>query len=98
ASNHIAGVETTAVVVGSQDNGVTITGNSIHDSGALGIDLFAGNFAGVGGVTPNDAGDVDIGGNGLQNFPVLQSAATSGSAVTVQGTLDSSSTEQFTVE
>jgi titin len=97
ASNHIAGVETTAVVIGSQENGVTITGNSIHDSGGLGIDLFY-NFNGIGGVTLNDPGDGDTGGNGLQNFPVLQSAATSGSAVMVQGTLDSSPSAQFMVE
>ena len=97
ASNHIAGVETTGVVVGSQENGVTITGNSIHDSGGLGIDLFY-NFNGIGGVTLNDPGDGDIGGNGLQNFPVLLSAATTGSAVMVQGTLDTSPSAQFTVE
>jgi hypothetical protein len=98
ASNHIAGVETTAVAVGAQDNGITITGNSIHDSGGLGIDLFSGNFAGVGGVTPNDPGDIDQGGNGLQNFPVLLSAATTGSAVTIQGTLDTSPAGLFRVE
>ena len=98
ASNHIAGVETTGVMVGNPENGVTITGNSIHDSGGLGIDLFSGNFAGVGGVTPNDPGDGDIGGNGLQNFPVLLSATTTGSAVMVQGTLDTSPSAQFTIE
>ena len=46
----------------------------------LGIDLFSGNFGGCGGVTLNDPGDIDEGGNGLQNFPVLLSAATSGSS------------------
>lgn len=96
--NHIAGVETNGVVIGAQENGVIITGNSIHDSGLLGIELFSGNFGGVGGVTVNDAGDVDTGGNGLQNFPVLVSATTTGSSVTFQGTLDSWPSEQFTVE
>jgi hypothetical protein len=95
ASNHIASVETNAVVVASLENGVTITGNSIHDSGALGIDLFSNSG---GGVTPNDPGDGDTGGNGLQNFPVLLSATTTGSAVMVEGTFDSSPSEQFTVE
>jgi hypothetical protein len=98
SSNHIASVETTGVVVGNPENGVTITGNSIHNSGSLGIDLFSGNFGGTGGLTPNDPGDVDIGGNGLQNFPVLLSATTTGSAVMVRGTLDSSSSGQFVVE
>src|SRR6185503_261076 len=59
---------------------------------------FSGNFAGIGGVTPNDSGDGDTGGNGLQNFPVLLSAVTTGSAVTVQGTLDTSSSGQFAIE
>jgi hypothetical protein len=98
ASNHVARVETTGVMVGNPENGVTISGNSIHDSGLLGIDLYKGIFAGSGGVTPNDPGDVDIGGNGLQNFPVLQSAVTTGSALMVQGTLDSSLADQFKVE
>jgi hypothetical protein len=96
-SNHIASVETTGVTVGSQENGITITGNSIHDSGALGIDLLSG-FQGNGGVTLNDPGDNDEGGNGLQNFPVLTSATTTGSSITFQGTLDSLASEQFTIE
>lgn len=97
ANNHIAGVETRGIVIGSNENGVTLTGNSIHDSGLLGIDLFY-NFNGIGGVTLNDAGDGDVGGNGLQNFPVLQSAATNGNAVKVEGTLDSSPSAEFKVE
>ncbi len=95
-SNHIAFVERNGIVVESLANGITISGNSIHDSGLLGIDLFA-NSGGL-GVTPNDPGDGDTGANGLQNFPVLISAATTGSSVTVEGTLDSVPSEQFTVE
>ena len=98
ASNHIASVETIGVTIGAQENGIIITGNSIHDSGELGIDLFSGNFGGSGGVTLNDPGDLDEGGNGLQNFPVLVSAATSGSSVTIQGTFDSWPSEQYTLE
>ena len=96
ASNHIASVETRGVFVASLENGVTITGNSIHDCGALGIDL--GTSVGADGPTPNDPGDGDTGGNGLQNFPVLLSATTTGSAVSVRGTLDSSPSDQFTIE
>jgi hypothetical protein len=94
-ANHIASVETTGVFVSSLENGVTITGNSIHDCGALGIDLSSGSGSGV---TPNDPGDSDTGGNGLQNFPVLTSAMTTGSTVNIQGTLDSLPSMQFTVE
>jgi titin len=95
-SNHIARVEKAGVSIASQENGVKITRNSIHDCGALGIDLIP--TAGTSGVTPNDPGDGDIGANGLQNFPVLQSAAIAGSTVAVQGTLDSSAFGQFTIE
>jgi len=96
-SNHIGGVETIGVSIGTLENGVTLTGNSIHDSGSLGIDLRIWG-AGGWGVTPNDPGDGDTGGNGLQNFPVLQSATTAGSDITFQGTLDTVASEQFTVE
>ncbi len=94
ASNHIASVETTGVVVSSQETGVTITGNSIHDCGGLGIDLFFGNFAGVGGITPNDPGDGDTGGNGLQNFPVIVGA----NPGAVTGTLDTTPNAAFVLE
>ncbi len=45
-----------------------IRGNSMFSNGSLGIDLesFAGPSA-------NDPGDVDDGGNHLQNFPIIQS-------------------------
>lgn len=95
-SNHIARVETTGVFVAGSESGVTITRNSIHDCGGLGIDLGAAAVAD--GPTFNDLGDGDTGGNGLQNFPVLLSAATTGSAVVVQGKLDSSPSAQFTLE
>ncbi|MFQ5526155.1 MAG: PA14 domain-containing protein [Thermoanaerobaculia bacterium] len=45
----------------------TITQNSIHDNGALGINLESGGDDQ--GVTANDTGDIDIGPNTLLNFP-----------------------------
>jgi Right handed beta helix region len=97
-SNHVAHVETIGIFIASQTDGVKLTRNRVHDCGALGIDLGAGTWGSIPGPTPNDAGDGDIGGNGLQNFPVLLSAATTGSTLIVQGTLDSSPSDQFTVE
>ncbi len=49
--------------------GNTISWNSVFENGGLGIDLDSD------GVEANDgAGDLDVGANGLQNFPRLQSA------------------------
>ncbi len=85
AHNAGAGV----VVLGSGD---AVRGNSIYSNAALGIDL------GGDGVTPNDAGDGDAGGNRLQNFPVLTGASGSPSSTTVVGTLDSTQFTVFTIE
>ncbi len=57
-------------------------GNSIYDNRGLGIDL------GSTGVTANDNLDGDTGANYLQNTPVLTSATTNGTTVTVSGTLN----------
>ena len=88
------GLDGVAVVSGG---GNAILGNSIYQNQtvsnpeipALGIDL------GDDDVTPNDAGDGDSGPNGLQNYPTLTSAATSGS---IAGTLNSLASTQFRVE
>ena len=66
--------------------------NSIFSNGGLGIDLDSN------GVTLNDAGDVDPGGNLLQNFPVLTSAVAGGGTMVVQGTLNSTATTTFRLE
>ncbi len=94
--NEIAGHQADGIDVEHTFSGVRISGNSIHDNGALGIDLVTSLF--VHGVTPNDALDVDTGGNGLQNFPVLQSATAAGTTLHVAGTLDSSPSAGFTLE
>ena len=73
------------VVAGS---GINIARGSFIDNGGLGIDLNAD------GVTANDAGDIDTGPNGLQNFPELTGATTTGTRpqpgeqTVVQGTMD----------
>jgi CSLREA domain-containing protein len=60
-----------------------IEGNAIYDNTGLGIDL-GGN-----GVGANDPGDADSGPNHNQNYPVLTSAVTTGTYITLEGTLSS---------
>jgi len=74
-------------------SGNAILGNSIFSNNSFGIDL--GDDAGV---TPNDTCDVDPGANGLQNFPVLTSASSSGGNTTIMGTLNSTQGTTFRIE
>ncbi len=77
--------------------GNVIRGNSIFSNGTtashLGID-----HGPVDGVTANDAApDADSGPNGLQNFPVIQSAVV-GSPNLISGTLSSAPSQTFTID
>jgi hypothetical protein len=65
-----------------------IRGNSIYANGGLGIELREMGQP-DGSVTPNDGLDSDAGPNGLQNFPVLDTATRTAAGTTVTGTLDS---------
>lgn len=80
--NNLQGVE---VLPGS--TGATTYANDIAQSATIGIDLVAtGNLAD--GVTANDVDDPDVGGNGLQNFPVLTTAAATPGQLLIAGSLD----------
>ena len=97
AANHIASVETNGVFVAPLENGVKITTNSIHDNGALGIDLSA--LGDADGPTLNDPGDIDTGANGLQNFPLITLASQASSTSTlIQGSFNSAPNQSFTLE
>jgi hypothetical protein len=63
----------------------------------IGIDLSASSQI-TDGPTANDACDGDTGGNNLQNFPILTSAQSTGSSITIAGTLNSTLSTTFTVE
>lgn len=66
--------------------------NSIYGNGGLGINL------GTDGVTPNDPGDVDIGPNNLQNYPVLTSVSFSPGQVTINGSLASEPVKSYELQ
>jgi CSLREA domain-containing protein len=87
AGNLIAGNNKAGIITGGS-SGTSILSNSIYGNGELGIDL------GGTGVSPNDLKDLD----GLQNFPVVTSAAKSGDNVLFNGTLNSTPNTSFTIE
>jgi hypothetical protein len=91
AGNIIAFNGHVGVRVYSNATGTAILSNSIHSNADLGIDLNND------GVTPNDPGDVDVGGNNLQNFPVLTSIS-NGSGTTITGTLNTTANTTFRFE
>ena len=72
--------------------GHSIRGNSISGHSVLGIDIDPG------GVTANDALDVDGGPNNTQNFPMLTTAITTGGTTTIDGELDSLPITDFHLE
>jgi hypothetical protein len=75
--------------VNGSPTGNNLASNVIYQNAGLGINLMPTGEAGS-TVTPNDNLDADSGPNGLQNFPVINSAVTNGSgAVVVQFTLNS---------
>ncbi|PAY19121.1 hypothetical protein CKO51_12185, partial [Rhodopirellula sp. SM50] len=70
-----------------------ILGNTIFGNTGLGIDLDND------GVTTNDAGDVDTGANGLQNFPVLTSAQmVNGTDVNIVGSFNAVANSYYRIE
>jgi hypothetical protein len=95
-ANTIAFNQRAGVQLATQVSGVTLSGNSIHSNGLLGIDLLPA------GPTPNDPLDADTGPNGLQNRPLLLSAtiAPGGgpAGAEVAGELDSLPGQTFVVE
>ena len=78
--------------VGNNADVVFISRNSIHSNGGIGIDL-GGN-----GITPNDDDDSDSGANGLQNFPVLESATRVGDDIAITGRFTGEADTEFQVE
>jgi hypothetical protein len=87
--------EGAGVVVSSNANN-HILRNSIFSNFGLGIDL-SSNFP-LDGVTPNDPGDGDGGPNGRQNFPVINSATSTGVKTIIRGELDSAAGETYIVQ
>lgn len=85
--NVIANNSSQGIAILGSGNGNRLLDNSIYNNSSMGIDL------GSDGVTANDVGDVDVGPNLRQNFPVLTEAAN-----TVDGTLSSAPSSTYTLQ
>ncbi len=89
------------VEVSSGGRGNSILSNRIFANAGLGIDLVGGTENGF-GVTANDNDDPDTGANNRQNTPVIdeatQDTTTFPVTTTIQGTLNSTPNQSFTVQ
>jgi hypothetical protein len=84
------------ITANTDATGNPILGNSIHDNNVLGVDLLP--VGGALGVTANDGNDADLGGNNLQNFPVILGASTVAGVTTIDWRLNTLAGTQYRVE
>jgi CSLREA domain-containing protein len=96
-SNLIAHNGREGILVDGSAPNVMIVGNQIVDNGLLGIDLSAPAVT-RDGVTPNDPGDGDTGGNDLQNFPVFTRAIKDSDGTGFEGSLNSKASRLYRIE
>jgi trimeric autotransporter adhesin len=80
----------------SSSSNIAILGNKITGTAAPAIDLAAGTNGD--GVTVNDLNDADTGSNGLQNFPVLQTATLTAGGITATGRLNTEVNKSYRIE
>jgi hypothetical protein len=103
AGNVIAFNTTSGVAIDQNLSGASVAnavlGNQIYANTGLGIDV-DDSYANPSspGVTVNDADDADGGGNNRQNFPVLTSAVTNGTQLSVACTLNTTASNYFRIE
>ncbi|HYM82454.1 MAG TPA: OmpA family protein [Candidatus Limnocylindria bacterium] len=108
-ANYGAGVQINNGAIGTRltgnsidDNGTIVARTGAGPTGQIGIDLNAAadnqNLGTAPFFTLNDAGDLDVGGNDLQNFPTLSSARRNATQITIQGTLNSAPSTTYRIE
>ena len=94
AFNANRGVSATGPTQGVAGTGNLITRNSIFSNGGIELDVTTG-LGGSSGITLNDPSpDTD----GIQNYPILNSVAVSGTGTQVQGVLDSKPSSNYRLE
>ena len=96
-ANRIAFNQDGVTVSDTNSVGNGVYGNSIFTNINLGINLEpTSDYTGI--VTPNDAGDPDVGGNNLQNFPIITSVTLTGAVTYINGTLNSTPNRTFYID
>lgn len=94
--NTIAGHGLDGVLVRSGIGDATLSQNLIFDNAGLGIDLQASDNSV--GASSNDALDADTGGNGVQNYPEILTAANVGGDVVLSAMLHSEPLKSYRLE
>ena len=91
------------ILANSGDDGIEVTGsgtnnaflrNTIYNNSSMAIDLGSNDSS----PTINDFNDTDSGTNGLQNFPLLKSATSSGGNTTITGKINTTANTTYRVE
>jgi len=77
-------------------HGNSLLGNSIHDNANFGVWFPMTNHEWD--VVPNDVLDADSGPNGLQSYPVIESASSTANTTLVTGSLNGSAGTSFRIE
>ncbi|MEO6393110.1 MAG: hypothetical protein ABIP75_14775, partial [Pyrinomonadaceae bacterium] len=100
AYNGLRGVQIpTSSVPAESGFSVEISRNEVFSNGRIVLPDNGMNVdLGILGPTPNDLGDADVGGNGLQNYPLISSATTSGGLVTISGQFNSLPNNRYRLE
>lgn len=87
------------VITDELATGNLLTQNRIHNNTGPGIDLLNGNsLSSEEGPTPPDEGDLDEGGNHLQNAPVIESVRSDVNGINVAARLLSHASTTYTIE
>jgi probable HAF family extracellular repeat protein len=88
--NEIAYNDWNGIFINSGDRN-QLNGNVIYKNGIMGIDLYPDN------ITPNDSGDIDLGPNLLQNFPILDSVSLKQDSISIFGKFYSIPLKEYTL-
>jgi CSLREA domain-containing protein len=78
---------------------ISVRGNVISENYSADLDIIGSASPDLAGISfRNDPGDIDVGYNGMQNYPVLSAALTDAEGTRIDGYLASSPSASFTID